>query len=142
MGNSLHRLALVTSLLLLLFLAIGIPGLQAKETESARIERLLRVVAVSRVSFIIEGTVYSADEMARHLRAKLDRLDRKNLTMEFFISRIANSSSPGGKPYKVALENGQTTYAGPWLRGLLHDIEQGRLQAAPEANASSPSTIP
>ncbi len=142
MDNSLHRQALVMPLLLLLFLTIGIPGLQARETESARIERLLRVVAVSRVSFIIEGTVYNADEMARHLRAKLERVGQKNLTMEFFISRIANSSSQGGKPYKVALENGQTTYAGPWLRGLLHDIEQGRLQTVLEANASSPSIAP
>ncbi len=140
MGRGLHMRG-VAQIILLLALMLFVPQLQAKEGEKARIERLLRVVAVSRVSFIIEGTVYSSDEMAQHLRNKLENADKKDVTVEYFISRLANASE-SGKPYKVALENGQTTYAGPWFRGLLNDIEKGRLQEAAAGSPPAPTISP
>ncbi len=141
MVRTLRRSTLVIPAFLLLVLGLCGTGLEAKENEVARIERLLRVVAVSRTSFVLDGTVYSAEEMARHLRDKMAKSDKKNLTADDFISRIANCSSHGGKPYRVVLENGRTTYAGPWLRGLLHDIENGRFQAQ-EGTAATPPANP
>lgn len=134
--------SLLKPLFLLLILALCSTGLQAKQDEVARIERLLRVVAVSKAAFILDGTLYSAEEMSRHLRDKLKRSDKKNLTADDFISRLANSSPQSGKPYKVVLENGQTTYAGPWLRGLLHEIEKGHLHEATEETAPTPPINP
>ncbi len=142
MGNALHRHCFVRSLFALFILALCTPGLQAKEDEVARIKRLLRVVAVSQMSFILDGTVYSAEEMSRHLQDKMKKTDKKNRTVEYFLSHLANSSSRSGKPYKVVLENGQTMYAGPWFRGLLHDIEKGRFQEPTEGNVSALSSSP
>jgi hypothetical protein len=130
----------IQSVVLLLVLVLFIPPIHAKDGERGRIERLLRVVAVSRVSFAMEGTVYTADEMARHLRDKLEKPD-KDLTVENFISRHASSSSRSGRPYMV-LENGHATYAGPWLRGLLNEIEKGRFLEATEGAASAQPISP
>ena len=142
MGRVLRMRNLIKPVVSLLVLVLFVPQLLAREGETDRIERLLRVLAVSKVSFIIDGTLYTADEMARHLRDKLDTADKKTLTAGDFISRLANSSSRSGKPYKVVLENGQTSYAGPWLRGLLNEIERGHFQEATEGTAPTPSISP
>ncbi len=141
MGRALRMRGVTQLVVLLLVLVLFIPQLHAKVGETARIDRLLRVVAISKVSFVIQGTVYNADEMARHLRDKLEKSDKKSLTVENFIFHLA-SSSRNGKPYMVVLENGQTTYAGPWLRGLLNDIEKGRFQEATEGTAPASPISP
>ncbi len=141
MGRALRMRGVTQLVVLLLVLVLFIPQLHAKVGETARIDRLLRVVAVSKVSFVIQGTVYNADEMARHLRDKLETSGKKSLTVEDFIFNLA-SSSRNGKPYMVVLENGQTTYAGPWLRGLLNDIEKGRFQEITEGTAPASPISP
>ncbi len=142
MERELSMRGVIQLAVLLLVPVIFISPLHAKEGETARIERLLRVAAVSKVSFVIEGTMYNADEMARHLRDKLEKSDKKSLTVENFISHLANSSSRNGRPYMVVLENGHTTYAGPWFRGLLHDIEKGRFQETTEGTAPTSPISP
>lgn len=95
----------------------------AEPAEHARIEALLGRVAASGVVFVRNDTAHSAQEAAAHLRMKWERAGDRVVTAEVFIEKIGSRSSMSGKPYLVVLPGGRTLESGPWLSGLLREID-------------------
>jgi hypothetical protein len=70
-------------------------------TESQKIERLIAAVESAKEAvFIRNGTEYSAQDAAGHLRRKLDAAKGKITTASQFIEHIASKSSMRGNPTK------------------------------------------
>jgi len=85
-------------------------------SEAEKVERLLRMIERSEVTFIRNGTEYGGSEAAKHLRRKLKAAGVERVTLEKFIEEIGSRSSMTGKVYRVRLADGTVMDAGPWMR--------------------------
>lgn len=85
-------------------------------SDAEEIERLLRVVQESGVTFIRNDVEYSGERAAEHLRRKLRASGLKEPTLDEFIELTASRSSITGKAYAVRLAGGTVMNAGDWLR--------------------------
>lgn len=96
-------------------------------SESAKIERLIQIVAGTRSAvFIRNGIERTPWEAAEHLRGKWLLKAGAIGTATQFIDLAASRSSASGEPYQVRLPNGRLMKLGDFLRERLAEIEQGR----------------
>jgi hypothetical protein len=85
-------------------------------SEGERIERLLRIIERSDVTFIRNEVEYGGSQAAEHLRRKLEAAGAGRMTLGQFIEEIGSRSSMTGKAYQVRLADGTVMDAGPWMR--------------------------
>jgi hypothetical protein len=90
--------------------------------QHARIERLLAALHGASVTFIRNGTDYTAAEAAAHLRTKWEHAGNRIRTAEDLIDQLGTRSSTSGRPYRIRLADGTERDAGPWL----HELVKGR----------------
>jgi len=115
--------------LAVLAIAAAIPAFAktAPRTPAQEIEALIqRVAAAKGVTFIRNGSEYTAADAATHLRRKLRAADGKITTPEQFIDALGSRSSVSGRPYRVRLADGREMDSATWLNGLLRDLRAGR----------------
>lgn len=84
--------------------------------ETAQIEKLLDKIESSQIIFIRNGTEYSSQEAADHLRSKWMEAKDEVKTLDDFIVNIASTSSMSGKPYLVKLKDGKVMTAEAWYK--------------------------
>jgi hypothetical protein len=93
--------------------------------EQSRIDRLIRYVESQKaVTFIRNGTEYTAEDAGKFLRGKLETMGSEVTTARQFIKRIASRSSMSGQPYHVRMPDGQTVLAENFLEDELQRIER------------------
>jgi len=87
---------------------------------NADIEYLLLKVQQSPCEFQRNGSVYTGEQAARHLRQKLAAAPA-GIDVEQFISRIASKSSISGKPYLVRCTPDDVQPSEVWLHDRLRE---------------------
>lgn len=115
-------------LCLLAFTTFLVPRLHADDGDRPRIERLLKAVESSQTIFVRNGTEYTAVDAAKHLRYKWGKAGKQIRSAEEFVDILGSRSSASGKPYQVILKNGRRMDAGPWLHGILREIDRGGIR--------------
>lgn len=121
------RILLALLLTLLLPMAAGAQGM----TESAKIEALIASVEhLPGAVFIRNGSEYSGEKAAEHLRAKWKHAGKRVKTAEDFIVCCASVSSMSGTKYQIRFADGRTVYAGDYFHQQLRRIEAGPVPAA------------
>jgi Family of unknown function (DUF5329) len=97
-----------------------------KPTPKEEVEYLLGYLQESKCRFNRNGTWYTSDQAAEHLRKKFAYLVKKGLfsTAESFIEKGATSSSMSGKPYQVQCADQPPVSSGPWLHEKLNQARQ------------------
>jgi hypothetical protein len=106
--------------------AIAAPSATVR-TPAQEIDALIQRVSAARgVAFIRNGTEYTAQDAATHLRRKLNAAKGKITTPEQFIAKLGTQSSMSGKPYRVRLANGREMDSATWLNALLRDVRADR----------------
>lgn len=111
---------LLTSLLALLLTAALALGLDPQS--KSEIDGLITFVRMSDVRFIRNGTEYSSEQGADHLREKLTKAGDRVKTTDDFITGIASKSYLSGKPYLVKFPDGHTQPVGEWLKAHLAEV--------------------
>lgn len=122
------RMLLVLLLWLLLPMAAGAQGM----TESAKIEAL--IVSVEHLPgavFIRNGSEYSGEKAAEHLRAKWKYAGKRVKTADDFIRCCASASSMSGRRYQIRFGDGRTVYSEEFFRQQLRRIEAAPAAAKP-----------
>jgi hypothetical protein len=99
-------------------------------SEDQKIDALLESVKSSHVTFIRNGSEYTAREAHDHLLRKLKSAQnswfappRDAWTARLFIEKIASRSSVSKKPYRVRFKDGKVVEARVWLMEMLRDME-------------------
>lgn len=87
------------------------------ETTKAEVNHLFTYLKSSNCKFNRNGSWYSAEEAADHLRTKYDYLVKQDLitTTESFIERGASVSSMSGKPYQVQCGDSEPIESAKWF---------------------------
>jgi hypothetical protein len=120
-------LAVCLSFLAPSFAMAAQPVPAAARTPAAEIDALIDRVAQSKgVTFIRNGSEYTAADAAAHLQRKRKSAGNRIRTPEQFIDKLGARSSMTGKPYRVRLANGQEMDSATWLTGLLREVRAGR----------------
>jgi hypothetical protein len=98
--------------------------------ELRKIDALLDSVKSSNVTFIRNGSEYTAPEAHEHLRKKLKSAQnswfappKDQWTARLFIEKVASRSSISGKPYLVRFKDGKVLEARAWLTEMLRTLE-------------------
>jgi hypothetical protein len=86
---------------------------------------LIDQVAKSHLTFIRNGTEYSSQEAADHIRSKYEHFKSQIKSPEDFIHLCASKSLLSGKPYLVSTAQGKIPVE-QWLGEIL--IEYGKKQ--------------
>ncbi|MFH1109225.1 MAG: DUF5329 family protein [Planctomycetota bacterium] len=86
------------------------------EWEKSEVERMLRKIEESGLTFVRNGEEVPAGIFAAHLRTKLQASRRPGMTSEQFIEHVASRSIASGEAYLVTLDGGQTKPVATWLR--------------------------
>ena len=102
----------------------GEPGSQRENAEKT-IAYLIDQVAKSHLTFTRNGTEYSSQEAADHIRKKYEYFKSRIKTPEDFIHVCASKSLVSGKPYLVSTTQGKIPME-EWLGEML--IEHGNRQ--------------
>jgi len=92
-------------------------------TEPEKIEKLLKVVRDSDLTFIRNGREMTAREAATRLQRRYERRGGKVITARDFAGRFAASGPLSGKPYLVRIGDGREVYARDWMLERLAEIE-------------------
>ena len=111
-----------------LLLVLGLHGAVAAPSEARpEIDALLARLQSSGCAFSRNGSWYDAAEARKHLQAKLDYLERRNLvqTTEQFIDRAASQSSVSGKAYLVRCGEAAPVESRAWLTRELKSLRAG-----------------
>jgi hypothetical protein len=91
--------------------------------EKKKIEFLISSVEnLKGAKFIRNGSEYSGEEAAKHLRMKLQNALVVQ-TADDFIRLCASKSSLSGKPYMIRLSDGKTIKAEKYFREKLKDYK-------------------
>jgi len=86
----------------------------------AKIDSLIaHVESLNDVTFIRNGSEYSAKDAAKFLRAKWHSEKKEVNTPADFIEKVATRSSTTGKPYLIRSKDGKETPCADYLRKLL-----------------------
>lgn len=126
MNEALKRVMVARLALCAVLFLSAQPALAELDAKGQReVDALLAFVSHSPCTFIRNGSAYSAQDAAAHLRQKLDYLTRRGRvdTAEQFIERAASESSLSGKPYTVKCD-GREQLSGDWLREELLRVRQ------------------
>jgi poly-D-alanine transfer protein DltD len=92
--------------------------------EKKKIEFLISSVENLRgAKFIRNGSEYSGQEAAKHLRMKRQRAGDHVQTADDFIRLCASKSYNSGKPYLIRLSNGKTIKAEEYFREKLKEYK-------------------
>ena len=92
--------------------------------EKKEIEFLISSVEnLKGAKFIRNGSEYSGQEAAKHLRMKLQRAGAHIQTADDFIRLCASKSYNSGKPYLIRLSNGKTIKAEEYFREKLKEYK-------------------
>ena len=101
--------------------------------ELKKIDALLEGVKSSDVTFIRNGSEYTAQEAYTHLQRKLKSAQnswfappKEEWTARLFIEKIASRSSLSKKPYLVRFKGGKVIEARVWLTEMLTAIETAK----------------
>ena len=100
----------------------GEPGSQRENTEKV-IAYLIDQVAKSHLTFTRNGSEYSSQEAADHIRTKYEYFKSRIESPEDFIHVCASKSLQSGKPYLVSAAQGKIPVE-KWLGEIL--IEHGK----------------
>lgn len=93
-------------------------------SEAAKIQALINSVEqLPGAVFIRNGTEYSADKAADHLRMKLRYAGKRVTTADQFIANLATGSSMSGKPYHIRFADGHTVESAVYFREQLKRLE-------------------
>lgn len=85
------------------------------------VEALLKSVETSGCRMQRNGEMHDAKDAAAHLRMKLERSGRPDMSATQFIERIASGSSVTGRPYLVVCGDGPPVESRVWLRARLDE---------------------
>ncbi len=98
----------------------------ARMSEEAKIERLIAAVhnTPEGTRFIRNGSEYSGERAAEHLRSKYARGKKYAATAALFIENIASRSSFSGKDYSIKFVDGITVTAREFFTEALREIEK------------------
>jgi hypothetical protein len=121
-----RRLLRACFLLALILLPVAADAREPKQ--NARIAHLIgSVEKLEGAVFIRNGTGYSPDKAASHLRLKLSKAGDKIKTAEHFIDHLAAKSSVSGDPYKIRKADGSLVNARDffYLKLRAYDKEKG-----------------
>ena len=111
-------------LLTLLFapIFVGVASSQTL-TELQKIEQLIQSVEqLKGAEFMRNGTAYSAQQAAAHLRAKLKKAGGRVKTAQDFIDGVASASYLSGKPYYIRFNDGKQVTSKEFFEGRLREI--------------------
>lgn len=90
--------------------------------EKNKIEFLISSVEnLKGAKFIRNGSEYSGQEAAKHLRMKLQRAGAHVQTADDFIRLCASKSYNSGKPYLIRLSDGKPIKAEEYFRAKLKE---------------------
>ena len=106
-------------------------------TEDQKIEKLIRLVETSDMTFNRNGTDYDGKAAADHIRQKLAAADPKPKTALEFIDTIASRSQMSGKEYTVKLRDGTVMTSAQWLKKQLEILTSPTKAESPESTKSS-----
>src|SRR4249919_774641 len=110
---------------LALFLGFMASAVMAKAplSETQKIESLITSIETLKGAvFIRNGSEYSAEQAAHHLRMKWDKAGSRVKTAEDFIDKCASESSMSGQKYQIRFANGKTVDSGDYFREELKKI--------------------
>lgn len=111
------------SLALMLALVALVATAKAPLSEAQKIESLITSIETLKGAvFIRNGSEYSAEQAAHHLRMKWDKAGSRVKTAEDFIEKCASKSSLSGEKYQVRFANGKTEYSEDYFRAELRKI--------------------
>jgi len=102
----------------------GEPGIQRENTDKV-IAYLIDQVAKSHLTFNRNGTEYSSQEAADHIRNKYEYFNSQIKSPEDFIQTCASKSLVSGKPYLVSTAHGRVTVE-KWLGEILIEHEKNQ----------------
>ena len=122
--------------LALLFGLLAVSAMaKAPLTETQKIESLITSIETLKGAvFIRNGSEYSAEQAAHHLRMKWDKAGSRVKTAEDFIDKCASESSMSGQKYQIRFANGKTEYSGDYFREELRKISPPAPQPSPVAS--------
>ncbi len=101
------------------FIAHGEKQCSQRENAEKVIAYLIDQVAKSHLTFIRNGTEYSSQEAADHIRNKYEYFKSRIETPEDFIHVCASKSLESGKPYLVSTAQGKIAVE-KWLGQITH----------------------
>ncbi len=112
-------------------------------SEPVKIEALIiSVEQLPGAVFIRNGSEYSADKAADHLRMKLRYAGKRIKTADDFITNLATGSSMSGQPYHIRFADGHTVESAVYFREQLKWIETGHRAAAATQRAATATQRP
>jgi hypothetical protein len=121
------------SLALLFALVASMAVARAPLSETQKIESLITSIEnLKGAVFIRNGSEYSAEQAAHHLRMKWDKAGSRVKTAEDFIEKCASESSMSGEKYQIRFANGKTEYSQDYFNEELRKISPPS-QLAPAA---------
>jgi len=100
-------------------------------SETQKIESLITSIETLKGAvFIRNGSEYSAEQAAHHLRMKWDKAGSKVKTAEDFIDKCASRSSLSGQKYQIRFANGKTENSEDYFHDELRKISPPSAQTA------------
>lgn len=113
---------ITATVILLLGLFISAQTFALSSEEQTRTEALLTELGKQQnLTFIRNGSEYSAADAESHLRLKLSKTQKRLKTAEQFIDNVASKSSITGEEYQVRDGQGKVTSANNYLHDLLNE---------------------
>jgi hypothetical protein len=101
--------------------------------EQQRIDFLIQSVESSKgITFIRNGSEYSAGPAVAHLRTKLNYLGDRVKTAEEFVKYCASESSMTHRKYSIRLADGTTLDSAAYFTGLLREFDRQKHPPAHE----------
>jgi hypothetical protein len=110
-------------MLILCFIVNGAESASQKEIADKTVIYLIDQVAKSHLIFTRNGTEYSSQEAAEHIRTKYEYFKSRIKSPEDFIYFCASKSIVSGKPYLVSTAQGKISVE-KWLGERL--VEYGK----------------
>jgi hypothetical protein len=108
--------------LLLGFMASSVMA-KAPLSETQKIESLITSIETLKGAvFIRNGSEYSSEQAAHHLRMKWDKAGSSVKTAQDFIEKCASKSSMSGEKYQIRFANGKTEYSQDYFNEELRKI--------------------
>ena len=121
---------MAATFLSIILLVTGLAIAGGSVSELQKIEALLELVKSSDVTFIRNGSEYTAKEADEHLRKKLKSArnswfapPKDQWTARLFIDKVASRSSISGRPYRVRFKDGKVIESRVWMMEMLREIE-------------------
>lgn len=102
--------------------ATDVKRMESAELMSKEIIALVELVEKSQCLFHRNGSTYSAQDAADHLRLKLRRGAKYAKTAENFIDNLASKSSWSGKPYFIECPSTGKQKMNTWFHQKLFEL--------------------